>query len=186
MKFVGVTSCPTGIAHTYMAAEALEQAAKDFPDKSARNIIVLITNGEESCGVDPSAVYARLQADGFIMKPYVVGFALKPQEVEKVRPGRRDRGQTWPDEHSKAGLRAAGRQGTRDRTRVRAGQDTYVDAGMGELPATLEVTVTYRGAVISNLCQLSVFAPGHGCTSEARPLASPLAFLGPSWGILTK
>jgi PTS system fructose-specific IIC component len=29
MRFVGVTSCPTGIAHTYMAAEALEQAAKD-------------------------------------------------------------------------------------------------------------------------------------------------------------
>ena len=28
MKLVGVTSCPTGIAHTYMAAEALEQAAK--------------------------------------------------------------------------------------------------------------------------------------------------------------
>ena len=29
MKSVAVTSCPTGIAHTYMAAEALEQAAKD-------------------------------------------------------------------------------------------------------------------------------------------------------------
>jgi len=29
MKLVAVTSCPTGIAHTYMAAEALEQAAKD-------------------------------------------------------------------------------------------------------------------------------------------------------------
>ncbi len=29
MKLVGVTSCPTGIAHTYMAAEALEQAARD-------------------------------------------------------------------------------------------------------------------------------------------------------------
>ncbi|WP_236700260.1 PTS fructose transporter subunit IIC [Allosalinactinospora lopnorensis] len=28
MKFVAITSCPTGIAHTYMAAEALEQAAK--------------------------------------------------------------------------------------------------------------------------------------------------------------
>ena len=28
MKFVAVTSCPTGIAHTYMAAEGLEQAAK--------------------------------------------------------------------------------------------------------------------------------------------------------------
>jgi fructose PTS system EIIBC or EIIC component len=29
MKIVAVTSCPTGIAHTYMAAEALEQAARD-------------------------------------------------------------------------------------------------------------------------------------------------------------
>jgi fructose PTS system EIIBC or EIIC component len=29
MKLVAVTSCPTGIAHTYMAAEALEQAARD-------------------------------------------------------------------------------------------------------------------------------------------------------------
>ncbi len=29
MKLVAVTACPTGIAHTYMAAEALEQAAKD-------------------------------------------------------------------------------------------------------------------------------------------------------------
>ncbi|HOQ62041.1 MAG TPA: PTS fructose transporter subunit IIBC, partial [Vicinamibacterales bacterium] len=28
LKLVGVTSCPTGIAHTYMAAEALERAAK--------------------------------------------------------------------------------------------------------------------------------------------------------------
>ena len=27
MKLVAVTSCPTGIAHTYMAAEALEEAA---------------------------------------------------------------------------------------------------------------------------------------------------------------
>jgi PTS system fructose-specific IIC component len=29
MKLAAVTSCPTGIAHTYMAAEAIEQAAKD-------------------------------------------------------------------------------------------------------------------------------------------------------------
>lgn len=28
-KYVGITACPTGIAHTYMAAEKLEQAAKD-------------------------------------------------------------------------------------------------------------------------------------------------------------
>ncbi|MGF1792471.1 PTS fructose-like transporter subunit IIB [Photobacterium profundum] len=29
MKLLGVTSCPSGVAHTYMAAEALEIAAKN-------------------------------------------------------------------------------------------------------------------------------------------------------------
>lgn len=33
MRIVAVTACPTGIAHTYMAAEALEQAAKDAGDE---------------------------------------------------------------------------------------------------------------------------------------------------------
>ncbi len=30
MKIVAVTACPTGIAHTYMAAEQLEKYAKKF------------------------------------------------------------------------------------------------------------------------------------------------------------
>ena len=29
-RIVAVTACPTGIAHTYMAAEALEQKAKEL------------------------------------------------------------------------------------------------------------------------------------------------------------
>lgn len=28
MKFLAVTACPSGVAHTYMAAEAIEKAAK--------------------------------------------------------------------------------------------------------------------------------------------------------------
>ena len=30
MNIVAVTSCPTGIAHTYMAAEQLEKKAKEL------------------------------------------------------------------------------------------------------------------------------------------------------------
>lgn len=30
MKIVGVTKCPTGIAHTYMAAERLEKTAAEL------------------------------------------------------------------------------------------------------------------------------------------------------------
>ena len=33
MKILAVTACPTGIAHTYMAAEAIEDAAKKIMHK---------------------------------------------------------------------------------------------------------------------------------------------------------
>ena len=46
MKFVAVTSCPTGIAHTYMAAESLEEAAEE-----AGHEIIVETQG--SAGTDP-------------------------------------------------------------------------------------------------------------------------------------
>ncbi len=66
-------------------ALSLEQAAIDFPDKKARNVIVLVTDGEESCGGDPCAVSARLQAQGLFLKPYVVGFALNEKQAALVR-----------------------------------------------------------------------------------------------------
>jgi len=40
IKIVAVTACPTGIAHTYMAAEMLEKAAKKLNVK-----IIVETNG---------------------------------------------------------------------------------------------------------------------------------------------
>ncbi len=39
-KIVAVTSCPTGIAHTYMAAEMLEKAGKELGVK-----VIVETNG---------------------------------------------------------------------------------------------------------------------------------------------
>jgi PTS system fructose-specific IIC component len=59
LKFVGVTSCPTGIAHTYMAAESLEQAAQ-----AAGHEIVIETQGSGGFKkLDPAAIAA---ADGVI------------------------------------------------------------------------------------------------------------------------
>lgn len=59
MKFVGVTSCPTGIAHTYMAAEALEQAGKQ-----AGHEVVIETQG--SIGATPLDPEVIAAADGVI------------------------------------------------------------------------------------------------------------------------
>lgn len=59
MKFVAVSSCPTGIAHTYMAAEALEQAAI-----AAGHEVVVETQGAAgSSPLDPAVIAA---ADGVI------------------------------------------------------------------------------------------------------------------------
>ena len=59
MKFVGVTSCPTGIAHTYMAAEALEQAAR-----AAGHEIEIETQG--AAGANPLAPEVIAAADAVI------------------------------------------------------------------------------------------------------------------------
>ncbi len=55
-------------------AYALEQAGKDFsPCDNCRNIIVLITDGIEECGGDPCEVSKKLQKDGLVLKPFIVG-----------------------------------------------------------------------------------------------------------------
>ncbi|MDP9182587.1 MAG: fructose-specific PTS transporter subunit EIIC, partial [Actinomycetota bacterium] len=56
MKIVAVTSCPTGIAHTYMAAESLEQAAL-----AAGHEIVVETQG--AAGAEPLSAHDIATAD---------------------------------------------------------------------------------------------------------------------------
>jgi len=59
-------------------AKSLEQCIKDFPQdgKDVRNIIMLITDGIESCDGDPCAVSAMLQQKGIMLKPFVIGVGL--------------------------------------------------------------------------------------------------------------
>lgn len=59
MKFVAVTSCPTGIAHTYMAAESIEQAAT-----AAGHSIAVETQG--AAGADPIPADVIAAADAVI------------------------------------------------------------------------------------------------------------------------
>ena len=51
MKIVAVTSCITGIAHTYMAAESLEQAAK-----KAGHEITVETQGSAGSSPVPQSI----------------------------------------------------------------------------------------------------------------------------------
>ncbi len=57
---------------------SLLQSAKDFPSgKGYRNVLILITDGIESCGADPCAVSLELQRKGVFLRPFVIGLGIK-------------------------------------------------------------------------------------------------------------
>lgn len=57
-------------------ARSLEAAAEDFPDKNARNIIILITDGLEACDQFPCEVARKLKAKEINVTPFVVGLGI--------------------------------------------------------------------------------------------------------------
>ncbi len=65
-------------------AYSLEQAANDFPvDKDYRNIIIILTDGLESCGDDPCAVSQALQQKNIFLKPFVIGLGVEKDYAEQ-------------------------------------------------------------------------------------------------------
>jgi Ca-activated chloride channel family protein len=56
---------------------SLQQAAKDFPAATGyRNILILITDGIESCGGDPCAASVEFQRRGIFLRPFIIGLGL--------------------------------------------------------------------------------------------------------------
>ena len=77
------------IKQEVMAAEAtgytpiaysLELASQDFPSgEENNNMIVLVSDGKESCGGDPVAIAEQLNAQGYNIKIYSIGFDVDAQ-----------------------------------------------------------------------------------------------------------
>src|SRR5688572_30583277 len=60
---------------------SLEQAANDFPASPGyRNIVILITDGIESCGGDLCATSLALQKKGVFLRPYIIGLGLQTEK----------------------------------------------------------------------------------------------------------
>jgi Ca-activated chloride channel homolog len=56
---------------------SLLEAAKDFPaSQGYRNILILITDGIESCNADPCATSVELQRKGVFLRPFVIGLGI--------------------------------------------------------------------------------------------------------------
>ena len=64
-------------------ARSLEAAAADFPDTLARNFIILITDGLESCDNDPCIVARKLRDKGVKVTPFVIGLGMDLSYLDK-------------------------------------------------------------------------------------------------------
>jgi Ca-activated chloride channel family protein len=61
------------------------QAAHDFPaDKKTRNVLILITDGQESCGGDPCQTSQALQKKGVFLRPFIVGIGTNREEDQQL------------------------------------------------------------------------------------------------------
>ncbi len=61
---------------------SLEQAANDFPPGPGyRNIVILITDGIESCGGDLCAMSKAMQKNGVFLRPYIIGLGLRSEKT---------------------------------------------------------------------------------------------------------
>ena len=91
MKIVAVTSCATGIAHTYMAAEALERAAK-----AAGHEIWVETQGAGGLKPIPADIIAAADVCIFQPPPEALQIGQKQLDICIERYQECQRTNHWP------------------------------------------------------------------------------------------
>jgi len=63
-------------------ADSLARIESDLKQAQGRKVVVLVTDGEETCDGDPEKVIQRLQDKGFEVSLNIVGFAIDDDELE--------------------------------------------------------------------------------------------------------
>lgn len=68
-------------------AESLSRAGEHLGlrDREAQKILVVVTDGNDTCGGDPISEAAKLRAQGINVTIHVVGFGVKPDEIVQLQ-----------------------------------------------------------------------------------------------------
>ena len=66
-------------------AAAIEQAAGDLRYRERRAVVTLVSDGRETCGLDPCATASRLAANGSDFTTHVIGFDMTEEEGKELR-----------------------------------------------------------------------------------------------------
>lgn len=72
---------PQNLARTPIAA-SLKEVANDLQDATGRKTVILLTDGEETCGGDPRAEISALAAKNIQVRVNIVGFAVDDPKLK--------------------------------------------------------------------------------------------------------
>jgi Ca-activated chloride channel family protein len=64
---------------------SIEKTVDDFGGVPAKNILIIITDGEDACNRDPCSVAALLQRNNIVMKPFIIGMGLQTKSFEEMQ-----------------------------------------------------------------------------------------------------
>ena len=145
------TGGPTPIAFT------LERAREDLADLPDAKLILLVSDGQETCWGDPVEVARDLMAEGYQLKIHVVGFALEGDDEARtqLRAIADAAGGLYFDARSREELRNALRLSIQIRYTVYDQQGTEVFVGLVSKPGPQLPAGTYR-VVIDTLPPLEL------------------------------
>lgn len=65
-------------------ADSLDQVANDLAGVRGQRVVVLITDGEETCGGDPAETIRRLKEAGIDLRVNIVGFAIDDADLKQA------------------------------------------------------------------------------------------------------
>jgi len=63
---------------------AIERAPEDFGHVPGKNILIVITDGEDACDRDACGVSAMLQKNNIILRPFIIGMSLDDQSLTSL------------------------------------------------------------------------------------------------------
>ncbi len=63
---------------------SIEKCVSDFGENPGKNILVIITDGEDACERDPCAVALMLQKNNIVLRPFIIGMGLQVKSFDEI------------------------------------------------------------------------------------------------------